>query len=260
MSLKNEQLTIYEQGTLTEITGDTLRPGGLEITKESVLFCQFPQGANVLDVGCGMGTTVKFLIEECGLNAVGIDSSKRLIEQGKKEFPGLPLFEGNGENLHIGSEEMDGVFMECSLSVMKDEDYALSEAYRLLKNNGWLIISDVYFRNMPETLTLPDNSCLIGARTKESLIAMIREHGLELELWQDKSEWIKKMVVESIMKFGTTEKLWNCLLPGIKNQCSMKEKIKELKPGYFLLIARKRLPVSEDREHNHEEDEECCHP
>ncbi len=254
----NANVNIYE-GALSELTGETLRPGGLALTKEAIALCQFPKGANVVDVGCGTGSTVRFLIEECGLNAIGIDSSEELVELGKRMSPGLPIYKGNGENLRVRSGEMDGVFMECSLSVMEDVDFALSEAYRVLRDKGKLVLSDVYFKNMMEndTMSLPANSCLIGAGAKETFIELFDEHGFELESWQDKSEWIKQIVADSIMNSCSTDKLWDCILPGIADKCLMKEKIKEWKPGYFLLIAGKRVPEPYDHEHKHSEIEEC---
>ena len=245
MRKKNEHLNIYEQGILKEISGETLRPGGLELTREAVMFCKFPKGANILDIGCGSGATVQFLIEHYWLNALGIDSSQVMIKKGKGMFSGLPLIYGKGENLPVADGQMDGVLMECSFSLMEDADIVLSECHRVLKNLGKLIITDVYFKNKLETLqnTLSGHSCLMGADSKQSVIEKLMNHGFELEVWQDKSECINQLVVDCIMKFGSTDKLWNCIFPVSEERDVNREQILKWKPGYFLLIARKRVPA-----------------
>ncbi|WP_373665495.1 2-methoxy-6-polyprenyl-1,4-benzoquinol methylase, mitochondrial [Sporomusa silvacetica DSM 10669] len=244
MREKNQHLTIYDQGMLKEISGETLRPGGFELTREAMMFCRFSGGANILDVGCGSGATVRFLIENYGLNVLGIDSSQVMINKGKEAYPGLPLMQGRGEDLPVPDGQMDGVLMECSFSLMEDADLVLSEGYRVLKDTGRLIISDVYFKNKTVTMknALPGHSCLMGADSKQSMIAKLIEHDFELEVWQDKSECINQLVVDCIMKFGSMDKLWNCIFPISEKQNVNKEQVMKWKPGYFLLIACKRAP------------------
>lgn len=220
-------MNIYEEGDLEPITGETLRPGGLELTDEALAFCNFPPGAALLDIGCGTGATVCYLIEQCGLNAVGIDPSAKMILKGKKGFPGLPLFIGSGDNIPIPGDTMDGVLMECSFSLIKDPEFALTEIYRVLKKNGRLIISDFYYRNRP------------GVWTKKIIMQMLEEQDYILELWRDQSPYLGQLVADCIMRGCRTDTLWRCLLSKEENRGLTREQLKAFKPGYFLLIARK---------------------
>jgi SAM-dependent methyltransferase len=231
---KPENLSnIYEQGILENITGHTLRPGGFELTNMARLYCQFPEKANILDVGCGTGATVQFLRENCGLNAWGIDSSAEMIRRGKEFCADLPLLQASGENIPFPCNQMDGVFMECSLSLISDADFALTESCRILKENGKLVISDFYYRNRP------------GTKTKELLLSMLEEHDFEVALWQDKSELLGQLVFDSIMQNGSTHVLWDCLLANEKNRDVCKSQLKIWQPSYFLLVANKRHTVDE---------------
>ncbi|MCM1566855.1 MAG: class I SAM-dependent methyltransferase [Dehalobacter sp. 4CP] len=241
MDKETGPLNSYEKETLKELTGETMRPGGFEITKEAVSFCGFPRGANILDVGCGSGATVRYLIENYGMNVLGIDCSQVMIEKGQKAYPGLPVLQGRAEDLPVSDGEIDGLLMECSLSLMEDIDLVLSECYRVLSDSGRLIISDLYFKNKPVSTEGIDSihSYYTGASTKETLLAKLEAHNFEVELWQDKSAWLYQMVVDSIIKFGSLDNLWYCILPVAKDQNITREQIKQWKLGYFLSIAKK---------------------
>lgn len=234
-------MNIYEEGDLEMITGETLRPGGLELTREALAFCSFPPGAALLDIGCGSGATVRYLIEQCGLSALGIDPSAKMINKGKRSSPELPLFIGSGDNIPIRGNTMDGVLMECSFSLIKDPGFTLTESYRVLKKNGRLIISDFYYRNRP------------GVQTKEILLKMLEEQDYILELWRDRSSYLGQLIADCIMRECRTETLWGCLLSKEENRGLTREQLKAFKPGYFLIIARKGDQLDEYQE------EPCSH-
>lgn len=220
-------LNIYEEGTLEKITGTTLRPGGFELTKKALSFCQFPAGSKVLDIGCGTGETVRFLIEEWGLEALGIDASPVMIQKGRERHPDLPIKQGSGEALPYPGNSMDGVLLECSFGLIDDKEALLAEIFRVLKERGKLIISDIYYRNR------------VGMYSKNSILAMIEGYGFVVELWEDHSDYLIQLTVESIMKYGTADTLWACLLGKKENQGASCKQIKGWKPGYYLLIAQK---------------------
>ncbi|NTV91301.1 MAG: hypothetical protein HGA22_13235, partial [Clostridiales bacterium] len=107
---------------------------------------------------------------------------------------------------------------------LEDKEAAISEAKRVLKPGGWLVISDVYYRSGAELDEIPD---------------MLVRLGFKIKLLQDRSDLIRQMVIESIMRYGSTDKLWEYLCPCGAGHFSDedRERIKRLKPGYFLLIA-----------------------
>jgi ubiquinone/menaquinone biosynthesis C-methylase UbiE len=218
--------------------GEIFRPGGLDLTRETLAYCQFPPRARIVDVGCGSGATVQFLTADCNLDAIGFDASEAVIERGKQRYRDLPIFAGSGERLPVQDGFVDGVFMECVLSLMS-VDLALAEAYRVLGAGGRLIVSDVYFRNAPQhqQAPLPNCSCLPSASTKEVMLTKLSEHGFTTVFWQDRSELIKALLFETIMRYGSAKEFWNCLLPGTDLSCAMREQVKRWRLGYYLLIA-----------------------
>jgi len=224
---------------LEKITGETIRPGGFAITEEALAFCRFPLGARILDVGCGLGATVRHLIERHSLDAVGIDASAQMVERARKAAPWLPVRQARGDNLPYYNGEMDGVLMECSFSLIEDADFALTECYRVLKENGRLVISDFYYRRRP------------GVKSKEAVLALLAEHGFVVELWRDCSKHLGQLTADCIMQGVNPDLLWQCLLEKEENRGLTCAQLKEFKPGYFLLIARK--PPIEHEAHAHED-------
>lgn len=253
--MKNEKMSdfkLYESGLLRQSTGDTLRPGGFYLTDLGVKSCGFPSGARVLDVGCGSGATVERLVSLHGLRAMGIDPSECLLERGMKKNPGLNLIGGWGEDLPFPAQYMDGVFAECTLSVMEDLDQVLREIQRVLKPAGWLVVSDVYTQNPDGLRNLQElklDSCLRRALPKEVLINKLSRQGFCIVEWRDHTNLLTQLTVDLIMTHGSMSNFWlktaacsgACLGPdsGSVDTALLQKALKQAKMGYFQLIARK---------------------
>ncbi len=264
-----DRCLVYESGPVRDATGDTIRPGGIYLTERALSYCAFKPGTNVLDVGCGTGATVEFLIKN-GLDAVGIDPSEALLEAGRRRNPGLPLIHAGGESIPFADSAMDGIFAECCLSLMPDIDRALSEIHRVLKSGGWLVITDVYVRNpgfLKELRALPLASCVTGALPREELVQKLVLHGFDIILWEDHTNLLKELTARLIWSHGSMDSFWCkmfssgdippkqvypltsvgdippeevCPLTSVDcDNGGVKDTIAKSKPGYFLLTAKK---------------------
>ena len=58
---KESAVKLYESCVFAELLGDTLRPGGLELTAKLAEIGGISQHHAVLDIACGKGTTAFFL-------------------------------------------------------------------------------------------------------------------------------------------------------------------------------------------------------
>lgn len=242
--MKNDSFKLYESDVLRQTTGDTLRPGGFYLTDLGIKHCDFFPGARVLDVGCGRGATVERLVSQYLLQAVGIDPSEVLLGIGKKRNPELNLILGQGEDLPFPADHMDGVFAECTLSVMNDPDQVLQEIFRVLKPGGWLILNDVYARN-PEGLKdlkeLKIDSCIRRAWHKEQLDNKLEEQGFKIINWSDHTNLLTQLTVNLIMTHGSMTNFWlkSSLCSSSADPGIIQSALKQAKMGYFQLIAQK---------------------
>jgi SAM-dependent methyltransferase len=93
----------------------------------------------VLDVGCGAGATLRWLLDE-GHDAVGVDSSPVSLEHAARLVPAEVLHRGDALHLPFVDASFDGAFLLDVLEHL-DDAAALSEVRRVLRPGGWLMIS-----------------------------------------------------------------------------------------------------------------------
>lgn len=244
VSLTPEVCRVYEQSAVRVPAGDVLRPGGMQLTERALYRCGFSNRAKILDVGCGTGMTVEYLARR-GYDVVGVDPSEVLLAAGRQRNPSLALGRGRGEELPFADGTMDGIFAECTLSLMEDVDRALGEMYRVLRREGWLVISDVYLRNpaaAEELRLLPLHCCFTGAQTREALIEKLNDRDFELVLWEDHTPQLKEFTARLIWEHGSLAAFWGCVTAGEVQPAEVSGAIAAARPGYCLVLARKAVP------------------
>ncbi|MBI5565539.1 MAG: class I SAM-dependent methyltransferase [Chloroflexi bacterium] len=237
----DERVRLYEQSPLLEVAGETIRPGGLALTDRALGLCALPIGSRVLDVGCGPAASSKRLVNHFGFNAIGLDPSEMLLQSGRRRNLHLPLVQSYGEWLPIADNQFDAVLTECSLSVMRETDRALNEFQRVLRADGYLILSDVYARNPAgiEALQyLPIDSCLCGAVSQAQIIDRIESAGFRVLLWEDHTQALKVFTARLIWSNGSLQQFW-CRATSRADASTIQAAIARSKPGYYLLIAQK---------------------
>ena len=143
-------------------------PGGEKHTRRMLALAPLTDGAKILDMGAGAGETVTILRTQ-GYEAVGIDLAPRGENVEKADFLCAPF----------PKESFDAVISQCAFFVSGNAGKALSEAYRVLKKGGILMLSDVFFRNAVEVA----ESVPFKVLHSEDLTAQWREYYLEA-LWR----------------------------------------------------------------------------
>jgi ubiquinone/menaquinone biosynthesis C-methylase UbiE len=99
------------------------------------------QGCRVLDVGCGPGTVTRQLARGFDIDAVGIDSSPKMIEVARDEAGAHAVFQvAPAEELPFESASFDGVVMRWVVHHL-DRPTALAEIRRVLKPGGRLVVT-----------------------------------------------------------------------------------------------------------------------
>lgn len=230
----------YENGALSQATGGPLRPGGLDLTARLLELCQLSPGAHVLDVGCGTGSTVEGLRKTGACHAFGIDRSELLLQTAMILHPGLPLSCSWGKALPVASAVMDTVIAECSLSAMSDLEAVLDEFQRVLRPGGRLALSDVYARDpagLASLRALPLSCGLRATLSQADLVARLRAHGFEVQIWEDHSDTLKYLAAQMVLAHGSMSEFWSKSEPAA-DPLDLQIAISKARLGYYLLVAQ----------------------
>jgi ubiquinone/menaquinone biosynthesis C-methylase UbiE len=110
-------------------------------------------GMNVLDVGCGTGTTLNHY-QKAGCNVFGIDSSPAMLSVSKNKLCGrAELLLGDATKMEYPSDFFDMVIAMLTLHEMPDiiRSKVFDEMMRVLKKEGRILIIDYH----PSTLKFP---------------------------------------------------------------------------------------------------------
>jgi hypothetical protein len=70
-------------------------------------------------------------------------------------------------------------------------------------------------------------------------MGMIQEAGLEAVIWEDHSDFLTHLAAQLIFRFGSLNAFWATTCRGEDPEV-IRETVKRGKPGYYLLIARRK--------------------
>lgn len=103
------------------------------------------EGASVLDVGCGYGSSAEALHARYGCRVLGVDLSPAMIAAGRhlENNEAIDLVVGDGENLGpvIGDRRFDYVLYNASIFILPDVAKAIDEAFNSLRSGGKIAFS-----------------------------------------------------------------------------------------------------------------------
>ncbi len=119
--------------------GDT-QPDGFEAFHASTvepMFCEVPQGARVLDVGCNSGEMMKLLQTGKSCDVFGVDVSAKALRIARKK--GLKVKNASAEKLPFPDATFDVVILREVLVHIHEPLKALKEIRRVLKPEGFLL-------------------------------------------------------------------------------------------------------------------------
>ncbi len=105
-----------------------------------------PDGALVLEIGCGTGPVARALAERPGIGKViGIDPSPVFVERAQmlaQALPGLSFGSGDGRDLPFEDGSFDAVVCHTSLCHIPGPHRVLAEAHRVIVPGGQLAVFD----------------------------------------------------------------------------------------------------------------------
>jgi SAM-dependent methyltransferase len=232
-------VTLYEQDELCEVTGGTLRPGGLTLTSELLHFCNLKPGSAMLDIGCGPGHTLNLMASRFGLLPTGLDPSETMLEKAARQAPAAELIQGSATAIPCENQRFDGIVCECVLSLTGDITASLQEMHRVLRPGGVLILTDIYCKRPELQPDLPDlQSCASRALPLDAVTDGLEQAGFTLVSLRERSDLLKQLAGQIIFSHGSLEKFWQLFMgeDEARRTCCA---LAAAPLGYYALVAKK---------------------
>lgn len=140
------------------------------------------EGEVVLDLGSGAGFDSFLAAEKVGESGrvIGVDMTVEMIARAKANaekggYSNVEFRMGEIEALPVEASSVDRVISNCVINLVPDKNKAFSEAFRVLKPGGRMMVSDVVLlKELPPDI-MEDIDLYIGCVAA----AMLRENYLE---------------------------------------------------------------------------------
>ncbi len=182
------ELIGYSQEELAKLSDDVLSVGAG--CGSPVAFADLREGETVLDLGSGGGIDVFLAAQKVGPRgrAIGVDMTEAMVERArasaqKMGFTNVKFLLGEIEALPLADASVDVVISNCVVNLVPDKARAFSEAFRVLKPGGRLIVSDIVTRGKIVNFLKGDLTawagCLAGAVEDREYLRIISEAGFE---------------------------------------------------------------------------------
>jgi ubiquinone/menaquinone biosynthesis C-methylase UbiE len=153
-----------------------------------VALASLKEGETVLDLGSGAGFDCFLAAKKVGNKGkvIGVDMTHEMIEKAestarKYGYNNVEFRLGEIENLPVEDNSVDAIISNCVINLSPDKSKVFREAYRVLKSDGRLMVSDIVIEGkLPEEIRKNLNAwagCLAGAMEKNAYLSAIRKAG-----------------------------------------------------------------------------------
>jgi len=150
------------------------------------------EGETMLDLGAGAGIDCFIASKLTGPagRVIGIDMTDEMLEKAQKNmvevtkklgYANVEFKKGFLEDIPVAAKSVDLVTSNCVINLTAKKAPVFSEIYRIIKDNGRFVISDI-ISEMPVPASMQEDSglwgeCISGALTTEEFISLAVEAG-----------------------------------------------------------------------------------
>jgi arsenite methyltransferase len=155
-----------------------------------VALASLKEGETVLDLGSGGGIDVFLAAKKVGQTGkvIGVDMTEEMVARAKAlalkhGYKNVGFRLGEIENLPVEDETVDVIISNCVINLSPDKLKVFQEAYRVLKPNGRLMVSDhVTQGELPKDVRNSFDAwagCIAGALEKTEYLDKIKQAGFQ---------------------------------------------------------------------------------
>ena len=158
-----------------------------------IAFTKMKEGITVLDLGSGAGFDAFIAARKVGGRGkvIGVDFAPEMIKKARENakkygFTNVDFRLGDIEELPIEDASIDIVISNCVINLAPDKQKVFNEAFRVLKSNGKLIVSDIVLLDKLTAEQKGDKDllvgCVAGALLKEEYLRLITAAGFKVSI------------------------------------------------------------------------------
>lgn len=110
------------------------------------------EGWRVLDVGAGTGR-LSLTLRKMGAEVTALDLSEKMLQRLNKKDRSIKTVVGDAEDLPFNQEQFDLITAAFLIVHFKDPRRFFDEVYRVLKNDGFLLVTNINQKDPPKIQT-----------------------------------------------------------------------------------------------------------
>jgi ubiquinone/menaquinone biosynthesis C-methylase UbiE len=186
-------------------------------------YSEAKSGEVCVDLGSGQGRDVLRLAELVGDGGFvyGIDVSEGMLEKARRSaakfnVSNVRFVQSDLEKIALADKTADLVISNCTINHASNKQAVWNEVYRILKNGGRFIVSDIYstspipdeYRNDPVAVA----ECWAGSITRSEYMDVLKLAGFDsIQILEESLPYAKgKAEVASFTIAGTKRKSCGC--------------------------------------------------
>ncbi|KKH47410.1 arsenite methyltransferase [Methanosarcina sp. 1.H.A.2.2] len=166
-------------------------------------FAELKPGDIVLDLGSGAGFDCFLAAQRVGSSGkvIGVDMTPEMIEKAqanaqKYGYLNVEFRHGDIEALPVDDSSVDVIISNCVINLAPDKEKVFREAFRVLKPEGRMYVSDmVLLAELPEDLKNDTEllaGCVAGAVLKEEYLNLLINAGFSVKILAEDSDISKR--------------------------------------------------------------------
>ena len=152
---------------------------------EIVALAQLSPGSVVLDVGTGVGVLIPLIQSYQPATVLACDVAEKMLQRVHDKYPVVRTFHTDVVSLALASTSVDAIFINGMYGNIADKPAACSNAARMLRSGGRLVVSHPEGRAFVDQLRATSDLFIESLPTKKEFEALLAPLGLTVIAYRD---------------------------------------------------------------------------